>query len=217
MCHCWNNLGMKGHVPSLVKMVITSLQPRLPRTNRKTGLCLCEEGKCLSSDTCCQDLARMTHQFPIHMLWHQSNLHSLSPVISYRFEGCNLKHERFFCFVFRGCIMQNIKCAKNICDSHSFPVYTIFFFSPPSTWYNAIIFKVAKFKTFEGDRCFNYARAGKHLIWGSQMHLIWSTQQLNPLAECTVLSESVTPMGKDFYITLWLHLSFKMLNLLTVS
>lgn len=49
--------------------------------------------QCLFSDTYCQDLARMTHQFPNQMLPHHSNLHSLSPVISYRFKGCTLKHE----------------------------------------------------------------------------------------------------------------------------
>lgn len=96
--------------------------------------------ECLSSDTYCQDLARMSHHFLNQMLPHQSNLHSLSPVISFRFKGCNLKHEwrRFpdVCFsslvikiiyfqVFEY-IMRNIKDAENVCDSHSFPVYNIF-------------------------------------------------------------------------------------------
>lgn len=215
MCHCWNNLGMKGHVPSLVKMVITSLQPRLPRTNRKAAsVCARRANACrqilaarilpewlISFPSTCYD-TRAT--FTVWALWLATD--SKAAIL-------NMKGFFFF-FVAALCRISSV---LKIFAIHIHFLFTQYFFLPPSTWHDAIIFKAAKFKTFEGDRCFNYARAGKHLIWGSQMHLIWSTQQLNPLAECTVLSESVTPMGKDFYITLWLHLSFKMLNLLTVS
>lgn len=88
---CWNNLWMKRYVLSIVKTVITLHQPRLFHGNRTEAHFLFMQRLC--SDSCCQDLAQMTHQFPIHILPHQSNLHSLSPVISCRFEGCNLKHE----------------------------------------------------------------------------------------------------------------------------
>lgn len=77
--------------------------------------------------------------------------------------------------------MQNIKYAENICDSHSFPVYKI----PPtlSTWYDAIIFKAAKFKIYEGDTCMcfhqmRFARASKHLLSEVQVHsyyILWQS------------------------------------------
>lgn len=141
---CRNNLWMKRYVLSIVKTVITLHQPRLFHGNRTEAHFLFMQRLC--SDSCCQDLAQMTHQFPIHILPHQSNLHSLSPVISCRFEGCNLKHEccRFsnVCFSYSSWwlkkkiqvseyIMRDIKYAENTSQAHSFPVYKslIFFFS----------------------------------------------------------------------------------------
>lgn len=141
---CRNNLWMKRYVLSIVKMVITLHQPRLFHGNRTEAHFLFMQR--LSSDSCCQDLAQMTHQFPIHILPHQSNLHSLSPVISCRFESCNLKHEccRFsnVCFSYSSWwlkkkiqvseyIMRDIKYAENTSQAHSFPAYKslIFFFS----------------------------------------------------------------------------------------
>lgn len=139
MCHCWNNLGMKGHVPSLVKMVITLLQPRLPRTNRKpASVCARKANACrqilaarilpewlISFPSTCYD-TRAT--FTVWALWLATDS-----------KAAILNMKGFF-FFFRGCIMQNIKCAKNICDSHSFPVYTIFFSPPPCQHDTTLLF-----------------------------------------------------------------------------
>lgn len=99
LCCCWNHLWMEAHVLTLGEAVIPVLQPRLPHTEAHF-LFMWR----LSSRTCCQDVAGMTHQFPSHILWHHSNLPGLSPVISHWFQGCNLEHEwdRFHaCLFFR--------------------------------------------------------------------------------------------------------------------
>lgn len=167
---CRNNLWMKRYVLSIVKTVITLHQPRLFHGNRTETHFLFMQR--LFSDSCCQDLAQMTHQFPIHILPHQSNLHSLSPVISCRFEGCNLKHEccRFsnVCFSYSSWWLKKkkSKCLNTLCGissmlkiflRHIHFLFTSRWFSffpslTPST-FEAIIFKGAEFKTCEGVTC----------------------------------------------------------------
>lgn len=167
---CRNNLWMKRYVLSIVKTVITLHQPRLFHGNRTEAHFLFMQS--LSSDSCCQDLAQMTHQFPIHILPHQSNLHSLSPVISCRFEGCNLKHEccRFsnVCFSYSSWWLKKkkSKCLNTLCGISSMLKILLrrihflftsrwfsFFPSLSTSTYEAIIFKGAEFKTCEGVTC----------------------------------------------------------------
>ena len=59
--------------------------------------CLCDT---CPQITCCQDLARMTHQVLNRILLHQSNLPCLSSVISSRFEGCNLSTYKVLWYLF---------------------------------------------------------------------------------------------------------------------
>lgn len=167
-----------------------NLAPVLPPLHKQQRL-IFYLYKCLSSDTYCQHLARMSHQFPNQMLPHQSNLHSLSPVISFRFKGCNLKHEwrRFPDVCFSSLVIKIIYfqvfeyIMLKMFVTHIHFLFTTFF--PLSTWYDAIIFKEAQFSPDTEDACASrthYARTGKHLFtWGT------STQQLDPPAECTVL------------------------------
>lgn len=90
--------------------------------------------------------------------------------------------------------MQNIKYAKNICDLHSFPFYVI---PPPFCQHDAtyLLFMAAKLKTSQCDRCFHYAGAGKHLLFGTRV------QQLDPVVEHFHLPESVTPLHNNFDVT----------------
>lgn len=188
---CRNNLWMKRYVLSIVKTVITLHQPRLFHRNRTEAHFLFMQRLC--SDSCCQDLAQMTHQFPIHILPHQSNLHSLSPVISCRFEGCNLKHEccRFsnVCFSYSSWwlkkkiqvseyIMRDIKYAENTSQAHSFPVYKslifFFFLLSPRQRMRLLFLKEPNLRLVRAlharASCMHCARAGKHLLSEVRVH-----------------------------------------------